>query len=95
MAERTTGRGVPGRVVPGDCSPVARNIVSRDIPCVPVLALVLAHRAPLTLAEIGPTFSPGHVLTPSLFKPLPLCIRAHGVPYSVLVLDRLVAITPS
>ena len=81
MAERTTGRGVPGRVVPGDCSPVARNIVSRDIPCVPVLAVVLAHRAPLTLAEIGPPFSPGHVLTPSLFKPLPLCIRAHGVPF--------------
>jgi hypothetical protein len=40
-------------------------------------------------------FSPGHVLTPNLFEPLPLCIRAHGVPYSVLVLDRLVVITPS
>ena len=46
----------------------ARLVVAEVIPGVAVLAVVLAHGAPLAFAEVGPPFLPGSLLLASLFQ---------------------------
>ena len=48
--------------------PRAGLIVGEEIPGVTPLAVVLAHRPPLPLAQVGSPFLPGDLLLPSLFE---------------------------
>ena len=43
-------------------------VVGEIIPCIPVLAVVLANRAPLALAEVRPPLLPGHPLLVRLIQ---------------------------
>ena len=53
-------------------------IVREIVPRIAVLAVVLAHRAPLALAEVGPPLLPGHPLLTRLIQAAPfrrfLCV---------------------
>ena len=46
----------------------SRLIVREIIPRIAVLAIVLANRSPLSLAEVGPPLLPGHTLLARLIK---------------------------
>src|SRR5439155_3708374 len=57
----------------------AGRVVGEVIPGVAVAAVIFAHRAPLTLAQIGPPLEPGVRLVLVFLEPL--LLRVHpGVP---------------
>src|SRR6185295_3821357 len=58
--------------------PRSRLVVCKEIPRVSVLAVILAHRAPLPLAQIGTPFLPGDFLLARVVQPF-LLIHNHSV----------------
>jgi hypothetical protein len=44
--------------------------MGEEIPCISVLTVILTHRSPLPLGQVGAPLLPGNVLLPSLRKPI-------------------------
>jgi hypothetical protein len=63
--------------------PGARLIVGEVAPGIAVLALVLAHRAPLPFAHIRLPFLPGHAFLRRFHQTFSFDIFAHGLPLMV------------
>jgi hypothetical protein len=53
-------------------------VVGEEIPGVTVCAVILPHRAPLTLTQIGPPLSPGNILGASILEPFLFPIATLG-----------------
>lgn len=54
-------------------------VMGEVVPGVAVVTVVLAHRAPLPLAKVGPPFLPGRPARLRFIEPVLLCFIAHGV----------------
>ena len=65
-------------VLPPAVGARAGLVVGEVVPGVAALAVVLAHRAPLALAEVGPPRLPGYGSLPSLFEAKVFCRHGCG-----------------
>ncbi len=74
--------------------PGARLVVGEVAPGVAILAVILAHRAPLPLAEIRPPLFPGHALRRRFLQALALNRNLGGTVAHVAPLSRQSAVQP-